>query len=365
MADAKSNKRIIEKYEREVLGSLEPKTIDKNNYKVSLMKALNYYNVNIDKKTKRKWTLEYIKKTNPSQLSALSELPDWKFTTVGTLIRMQSIGLQLEQNELDIIKTTLTELINEAKNFKPIDVVEDKPKANIQDKILNKAREFAGELDYQIDMYLMGKSEVLPDLHGMLVLANIPKLVANHIPKFYNNLKNELIEAVAGKDEQLNEGYSHLSKSKLKKAMQYLIDIENVILNYGIKIKVAKPRVVKQKSPLVLTKNVKYKQEDTELKIKSVNPVEIIGASEVWLYNTKYKKLMKYSGSNISIKGTTLTNYDVDESQSKTLRKPNLLSEMISLTKKKLETEFKNLKTTATIPNGRINPDTLILKVFK
>lgn len=363
--DKKTNKRVIEKYEREVLGISEPTEIKKESYKTDLMLALNHYNVNTDNKTKRKWTLDYLKKTNSGLISKISELPDFHFTSIGSLIRMKSIGLYLEKNELDTIDTLLDRLIHkQTKLEKQVEKKEQKNKVNIQDKILNEAREFAGELDYQIDTYLMNKSESLPDLHGMLLLANIPKLVASHIPKFYTNLKNELIEAVAGKDEQLNDGYSHLSKSKLKAAMQYVIDIENVVAAYGIKVKVAKPRVVKQKSPLVLVKNVKYKLEDSELKLKSVNPTEIIGASEVWLYNTKYKKLIKYSGSNITVKGTTLTNYDVDDSWSKTIRKPAMLNDFIKQPKKKMETEFKNIKTSSTVPNGRINQDTLILKVF-
>lgn len=106
-------------------------------------------------------------------------------------------------------------------------------------------------------------------------------------------------------------------------------------------------------------------KEFPELKLKSELPVKIVGASEVWIYNTKYKKLQVYrSLGALSIKGTTILNYDVATSGAKTMRKPELVTGFAGMTKRTLGTEFKNMKTKESAVNGRINEECIILKVF-
>jgi hypothetical protein len=106
-------------------------------------------------------------------------------------------------------------------------------------------------------------------------------------------------------------------------------------------------------------------KESSELGIKSVIPEKIIGSSEVWVFNTKYKKLQVYrSVGALGIKGTSILNYDVATSGSKTLRKPELVKGYADMTKRNLAQEFKNLKTKEAAVNGRINEDCVILRVF-
>jgi DNA-directed RNA polymerase beta' subunit len=66
------------------------------------------------------------------------------------------------------------------------------------------------------------------------------------------------------------------------------------------------------------------------------------------------------------VKGTTITNF-TDKSTQKTLRKPEIqLREFKDQnTNKRVETWFKNIKATEVNLNGRLNADTMILKVFK
>ena len=79
---------------------------------------------------------------------------------------------------------------------------------------------------------------------------------------------------------------------------------------------------------------IKYKLQDEKLKLVSIDPKDILGANELWIYNTKNRKIGKYFASNIdpkgmgrdgtglSIKGTTITGFDEKLSIQKTLRKP-------------------------------------------
>lgn len=366
--EKKVSKRITEKYQREIMGAEEPKGIDKERYKVELMLALNYYNVNVDDKVKRKWVMDYVKKNDKSKVPLISDLPDYAFHSIGAIVRMINLGFDLQQNELDFVKTRLEKMVE----MQQLQKIKESKKSsetlvkvpNIQDKMAQKAIELYNDFSLKVDEYLTKNGE-LPNLQEMLLQQGISKQVALHLPKMFKTQINELNEYLEGDDEQLFEGYSYTTEARVKRLVMVLENMDNLIKSHGVKVRVSKPRAAKVKSPIILVKNVKYLNRDDELGLVSINPVEIIGATDVWTYNVKSKKLVHYMGSNISVRGTTLTNFEVDDSSSKTFRKPETLKEFITQTKKKMEIQFREIKAVKGIPNGRINKDTIILKAFK
>jgi hypothetical protein len=113
---------------------------------------------------------------------------------------------------------------------------------------------------------------------------------------------------------------------------------------------------------------MKYKKEDTEYAVKSVSPTGIINAQELWIFNTKYRKLQVYRANDpkgLSVKGTSIVGYDTENSGSKTMRKPEQVSTLATLTKRPLNQAFKSLTTTEAKVNGRINEECILLKVFQ
>ena len=133
--------------------------------------------------------------------------------------------------------------------------------------------------------------------------------------------------------------------------------------------KIRKPREKKVKSAVDQVSKMKFQKEFPPLKIVSVNPAEMIGASQVWTYNTKYKKLTRYDAAGpkgIQVKGTTLIGYDEEKSLTKSVRKPEVtIQQLLSAGKVALRNILTDLKTNETKPNGRINTDTIILRVIK
>jgi hypothetical protein len=87
------------------------------------------------------------------------------------------------------------------------------------------------------------------------------------------------------------------------------------------------------------------------------------------VYNTKYKKLTQYismSPNGLQVKGTTLIGYDPELSVTKSLRKPDVtIAELLKAGKVAIRTFMSDLKTTASAPNGRINEQTILLRVIK
>jgi hypothetical protein len=168
--------------------------------------------------------------------------------------------------------------------------------------------------------------------------------------------------------EQFREGYSHLDK---KTAQAYLVALETLTGACTLVVDASKatrkPRVKKAPSKEKIVANLKYKTTDEKLQIASVNPLELIGSTEIWVFNTKTRKLGKYVSAAdagvMSVKGSMIIGFDEEKSTQKTLRKPEeTLKEFKLAGKIKLRKFLEEIKTTETKLNGRINLDTIILK---
>jgi len=98
----------------------------------------------------------------------------------------------------------------------------------------------------------------------------------------------------------------------------------------------------------------------------SVNPEKIIGANELWVYNTRYKTLGVYHAVNtvrgLSVKGCTIQHFDEDTSVQKTARKPKDILSVLN--KRSLKKQLNNMKTKEQTMTGRINAQTILLGVF-
>jgi hypothetical protein len=86
------------------------------------------------------------------------------------------------------------------------------------------------------------------------------------------------------------------------------------------------------------------------------------------VFNTKTRKLGVYHAwteGGLNVKGTTINDY-TDNSCAKTLRKPaDILLELQKATDRKYKIIFDGIRSTEQALTGRINADTILLKVFK
>ena len=147
----------------------------------------------------------------------------------------------------------------------------------------------------------------------------------------------------------------------------WIDDLLTAVEQYrGVKKAAKKARVKKAPSKEKLVAKLKYAKENKALKIVSINPADIIGSAELWVYNVKTRKLGKYiaaSYQTLGIKGTTITGYDTDKSVSKTLRKPEeKLTEFARAGKVQLRKFIEDIKATETKMNGRISEDVVLLR---
>jgi hypothetical protein len=176
---------------------------------------------------------------------------------------------------------------------------------------------------------------------------------------------------------QLKEGYSHLKKADIKK-LRTAIETLMTELDFIIEKAKAtrKPRKPKARSATKVVEKLKFCKADSKYSLASVDPVSLVGANELWVFNIKTRKLGKYIASNqdpkgmnrdgtgLSVKGTTIIGFDENLSIQKTLRKPEeQLKEFKGAGKVALRKFLDEINTTDTKLNGRCNPDTVLLKV--
>ena len=176
----------------------------------------------------------------------------------------------------------------------------------------------------------------------------------------------------------MQEAYSHVNKKTANNMIKFH-DLINqacdaiIIEQKGNR----KPRKTKEKSAEELSKKFKFLKIDNKLGLTSLQPSDIIGANEAWVFNVKTRKIGKYitnnpdpmklkrPGTGLQIKSNTITGFDEETSEQKTLRKPqDQLIEFGKLGKVGLRKYMDSVKTTGIKLNGRGNENTLILKVM-
>lgn len=278
----------------------------------------------------------------------------------------------------EFLKENIEKAIYKGQSIKVEEVVEEKKDIyipTIQDRLREASASMTEELECAIDDYINNPDNFDPKTFKVASLLRGKGVKAAHariIKSFYNGQFDEYNELLSNDpDPQLVEGYKSYNKKNIKKMHEFLSSIINACDQLIGEAKINRaPRRKKIKPAEDLVKKLKFLKTDDSLGIVSVPPTQIIGAKQVWIYNNKTRKLGCYVAQEyqeISVRGTTLTNFDENRSKQKTLRKPaeQLKSFKGLNTQKRMETWFdKEVKTTDIKMNGRFNDDTIILKVY-
>ena len=338
-------------------------------YGVKFITAMNWYSIDGNKADARKFLREYIKKNRPADLKDFDKVPDKEIRpTYGWIARILSKGAKLSDYHVENFNNYIFTIL------KPITIpvvqktVIVSNRVSIQDAMNEKIANYIGTLEGAYDDYITDGTEF--SLEADMKSKEIPQAYVTKIEEWAKNKLREWIEIVEGKDTQLNEAFSHYTKTSKKDVAKFFASMIQDCEKYGAFKKAnRKPRTTRQKTPAQQIKNLKYKTKDDELNISSVNPMDIVGASAVWLFNTKNRKLSVYrtdSGQGIQVKGSSLQNYDPEISETKTLRKPaEQIKELIGAGKVQLRKFMETIKTKGGEVNGRVNADMVIVRVAK
>ena len=328
--------------------------------------ALSWYSINRKAKDSQKYASAYFKKVHKLDILPVIKT---KPTQFGFVCRILTNGgvLSPERKEwfdgqVEELKKELVKAKAKVKTEQFIEVV----KVNIQDRIREKAIECIGEFEGQIDDIIL-KSES-PQPYAVMHTLGIKGVHTRAILEWSREKRAEFEEVLTTDDSQLKEGYSNFKKTDLKKIIAYC---DQVILdcNKVAQSVVRKARKRKAKSPEQLVAKIKHCLEFKDLSLTSVKSTDIIESMQLWVYNTKTRKLGVYHAEDaggLSVKGSSIVNFSETKSIQKTLRKPEvMLPEVLKGGKVFLRNAIDSIKAVESKLTGRINADTILLRVMK
>ena len=301
---------------------------------------------------------------------------------------------------IDFLKESVAKYIEAGKDKVAEKEEEEKEKVNvyvpsIQERIRDQAIEQSEDIDIWLEGWIEDPNSFDPkgfNFKRHFGSKGVTQAHARKLKSFYEDTladyddldrmptKGQLAkmsEHDADMWEQLKEGYAHVKKADIKKLRTAISELM-VALDFIIDQAKAtrKPRKAKPRSADKVISKLKFLKIDEKYKLASINPIDVVGANELWVFNVKTRKLGKYiassidpkglgrEGTGLSVKGTTIIGFDEKLSVQKTLRKPDeQLKEFKGAGKVALRKFLEDINTTDTKLNGRSNLDTVLLKV--
>lgn len=334
---------------------------------IDLSKALSWYSQNKDSKDSQKYAADYFKKKFKISISDATKS---KPPTFGFMCRIVSNGGILSQKDQEWFDSEVEDVKKKVSSKNNVEEKTNKTSPNIQDRIKEKASECVGELEGLIDILIDSRFTENVSPYSVMHTLEIKGVHTKHVVDRFKKVRAEYDSVINTTDAEIKEGYSNFKKTDLKKLItfcdQVILDANKIS---GEAVKSRKPRKRKVKTVEQLTAKVKICQEFKELNLTSVDIKSIIGTMQLWVYNTKTRKLGVYHASDaggLSIKGSSLQNYSEDKSIQKKLRKPEVtLPEILKGGKVYLRNAIDGIKAVASPLSGRLNEDTILLRTVK
>lgn len=342
----------------------EPKVTEES-YNIDMVCALNWYG-NQDYTKLRHYAVQYTNSINRSEcLYALDKAADIEIHYIGAIGRLILRDQYISEKHITLINKYLSD-IQHKYSKKP----SEKEKSPVEKVVIDKNPEliakYGAEIDEQLDFYVLNKKSEF-SMKNFLLQNNINSILSKKLGALYEPLLQEINSVVEGNDNELVDGYNNFSRWQIRKYATFIQDIINACNQHSESVKVKRTvRKVTVKPASVITAKVSYLKEYTELNLKSIFPSNIIGASELWVYNTKTRKLGVYYGADegkLSVSGTTIINFDILKSVSKNLRKPEETFKTMGATSKRAMSNWFKTITSKPLPlkTGRLNGDTILI----
>lgn len=335
---------------------------------------INYFHFDVDSKECVATVKNYVRKNfNKKDAAYILRVPDWRlqYSHIAGYCYWIMEGKEAPEDTVEWMDSWFEKQKQWGKELsEETKVVEQKKKnayvPTIQERMQEQLSDLIGELEQWLDLQ---PNTDIPKFFDWLKTNNVAQAHINKIKDYYLPIQVEykmLLEKNCPAD--LKEGYAHLTKPKIKQVIKWFEALNGDLDAYAnLKKTTRKSRVKKAPSKDKLVSKVKYCKQDNKYKIVSVDPADIVGATELWVFNTKTRKLGKYVAqehTEFSVKGTTILYFDENKSVQKTLRKPEeQIKEFNKSGKVALRKFMDNITAVETKMNGRLNEHTVLLKV--
>lgn len=228
--------------------------------------------------------------------------------------------------------------------------LETKPKRSIQYYAERKAADLITEFEYNLDIFITNKRAKF----SPIALIKERKASAFSVQKVYNYYSKI--------DDSTNE--------REKLFLELVIDDCERYLNSKKKVK-KKTRAPKEKPVEQIVSKLNYMKQYDDLDLVSVDPVQIPRSQTLCTYNTKTRKFTIFQAIDavpftLSVSRSSITQFNDQKSVQKTLRDPKKqLEKLLQASTTTLWSEFNKIKAKTSVPSGRINSETILVRTFQ
>ena len=360
----------------------------------------DYFNLDLDRKESVKLIKAYVKANcSKSDAAAILACPEYVFNVrihIAACMHWSNLGLEFEKRIInrsvlqsdgslkivevesfydghEAIRRFIEETTKTGKEILLAKNEDTSAKSNVV--VLTPLQRYQAKLNDTIltdldeleDLWIGGEEPDF-DLYNRFRYHGLTGKAAEPVRKILEGWLLDFNDAYHKRCDQAVEGYSHIKRSVMRRRIKHvelmLADCDKLKAASAATRKVRKPRVKSADKQVV---KMRYKKEDKDFKIVSINPISIVGAMRLYVFNTKTREITEYvsgSTSGFSVRGTTLQAVDLENSRKIRLRKPDdFLPIVQSKTIKQIDNAWKKLTTKESKPNGRINDDCILIKV--
>lgn len=310
---------------------------------------------------------------NPKNLRLINQLKksSGKLSiTAAKLIRMAHRGFYLPYKERKYLVKEIRKVLKSSPKNEESSEDSSKKKPNIQTFITAKIRRIKGEIDCQFDEFIVsGYKNNSRSIFSILTNpeTTIPVTRKKDLIAFSEYYLSEFQKAYENRLPFV-EGYSHMSKRELKASIGWWEQAITDISLFGKeKMALRKKKMTVPKPSSVVVGKLKYLKEFKALNLKSIDPVKIIGATDLWVYSTRLRKLSHYvalPNTTLDVRGTKIVNLDTQKSIQKILRRPAEQLKQFDIYKKPgVSKWFSNIHAVSTVARPSLTPDSILLKI--
>jgi len=346
-------------------------------------KFKDYARCELDKKEVGKTIKAYIRENfKGDEKKIMLEAPDWAFTSPFHIAAsMEWTKLEFEFPRKWNAKTAYEKFFIELKRLgqKAIDSKVEETvdgaapvKRTIADIVKERTSDFIGGVENVLDGFFDG---TLTDIKSYSAYDELKKIdapynMAKGVYDYYKPILEEAEEIVTAKPTtQLGEAYSDWRPVTKRRYRDLLKSIVAEADRYMLSKKaVRKTRVAKPKAADKQVQHMKYLKDSAEFKLTSINPALIVGAQRLYTFNIKSRVLTEYlcaSVKGFEVKGSTIQFMNEVDSRQVKLRNPDdVLPVVLKKLPNMVDKEWQKLTTKTSVPNARVNKDTLILRVL-
>jgi len=331
--------------------------INPDSSNVHLMLAYNWYNYMVDPKTAINYLFDYLELNDKKLYKHVINIDEKHINrTLCYVANMMNKGQTMPKRIADKFENHLIELSKIVKRNVKSNKVDDTPfKENKADFVIADFEDEFDSKNFEFSAYEYMNSNTIPKAHCSTVVEHYQRLAA------------ELEMVVKKTDKDVMEAYSIYSRKEIINMYNFVNTLIADVNRYeSNKKKERKPRAKKTKAPSDLLKFIEPCKEDSNLKIVSINPENILTAKSLFAYNVKYGTLVHFvaeEDKTLSVYRTAIINFDAKLSKAKKVgRKAKEAIEIVLNGNKTQRNKVFDLVNTneIEIPN-RINGNVVLL----